>query len=602
MASELSNKELAELIVKAQQQGLSDVVADLEREIQRRQNDTFGAAATDIVKEKAKRSVEIFSEPIDYRDLTTGFVGKGARIGGGQIIGGAAEIAGEGLERSGVLESEAFQTASSAIPLVNFYKYLSSSELGQEFSRAFDKGVEYLQEWGQRGEENARLLEIAEGFLNIGIQAPGRSVLPRLKGQQVEDFGSWIRGGAEKRATKNRKQSLTQFFAPDRSKVNADDVIETGRVFKRRVWNPKDPLTSDALDYAVEKLPNLKSGSAFKARDILEQNLTRVENRLITGLRKSNVVLNPEDVIKELQLELADQFNTKQWKDKAEAVAARDLFDIAVDRIQTGDKSLESLLILRRELDKTFGKKGQFYTGDQTKIGAASLQTLRRKLNEIIDREAVDVDVSSLLKEQSYSLRLKDHLEPKIKAYTDSWLSSLSKKVSPFISQTGPGLAATVSIGAGAATALTQSPTALSAMLGAGAGVSAFGVGYLISRPAGFKMLGRTLEATGKAIKAAEKTGATALVAELKADRLLLIDLMQRVTVVPEEQEEQQAPTPPPQAATQQTGQAAKIAGTIQNLRGFNQLPPQQVSARLGQLNDPLLQQAVMQQLYGTTP
>jgi len=599
MASELSNKELAELIVKAQQQGLSDVVADLEREIQRRQNDTFGAAATDIVKEKAKRSVEIFSEPIDYRDLTTGFVGKGARIGGGQIIGGAAEIAGEGLERSGVLETAPFKKAEE------FFDYLGSTDLGQEFSRAFDKGMEALQEWGKRGEANARLLEIAGGFLNIGIQAPGRSVLPRLKGQQVEDFGSWIRGGAEKRATKNRKQSLTQFFAPDRSKVNADDVIETGRFFKRRVWNPKDPLTSDALDYAVEKLPNLKSGSAFKARDILEQNLTRVENRIITGLRKSNVVLNPEDVIKELQLELADQFNTKQWKDKAEAVAARDLFDIAVDRIQTGDKSLESLLLLRRELDKTFGRKGQFYTGDQTKIGAASLQTLRRKLNEIIDREAVDVDVSSLLKEQSYSLRLKDHLEPKIKAYTDSWLSSLSKKVSPFISQTGPGLAATVSIGAGAATALTQSPTALAAMLGAGTGVSAFGAGYLLTRPAGYKMLGRTLEATGKAIKAAEKTGATDLVAELKADRLLLIDLMQKVTVVPEEQEEQeeqQAPTPQPQAATQQTGQAAQIAGTIQNLRGFNQLPPQQVNARLGQLNDPLLQQAVMQQLYGTTP
>ena len=54
---------------------------------------------------------------------------------------------------------------------------------------------------------------------------------------------------------------------------------------------------------------------------------------------------------------------------------------------------------------------------------------------------------------------------------------------------------------------------------------------------------------------------------------------MQRVTVVSEEQEEpaQQAPTTPPQSATQQTGQAAQIAGTIQNLRGFNQLPPQQV-------------------------
>ena len=61
--------------------------------------------------------------------------------------------------------------------------------------------------------------------------------------------------------------------------------------------------------------------------------------------------------------------------------------------------------------------------------------------------------------------------------------------------------------------------------------------------------------------------------------------MLQNAKVVKEEekQPEEQAPTTPPQAATQQTGQAAQIAGTIQNLRGFNQLPPQQVNARLGQ-------------------
>ena len=213
-----------------------------------------------------------------------------------------------------------------------------------------------------------------------------------------------------------------------------------------------------------------------------------------------------------------------------EAKAAGDLFDIIVDRVQKGDKSLESLLLLRRELDKTFGDRRNFYTSDQTRIGSASLQQVRTKLNEIVDREAIDVDVSDLLTEQSYSLRLKDFLETKIQNSTSSTLADIGRRVNPFVSTTGPGLAATASVATGAGTALMQSPTILAASLGAGAGMSAFGIGYLTTRPATQKMFGNMVKATGLAIKAAEKSGASDLVAQLKADRLFLIDLIQNTT------------------------------------------------------------------------
>jgi len=524
MAQQLSNEQLAEAFVEARKQGLTDVAADLEREIQRRQNDTMMRSTADILSKRGQAIADIAQEPIDYRDLTTGFVGKGARILGGEVIGGAAEIVGEGVERSGILETAPFQTVSE------FMEYLGSTEAGQEFARAFDKGTEYLQEWGKRGPENARLLKIAEGFLNIGIQAPGRSLLPRVKGKPVESLGEWVRSKGEGRATANRKESLTEYFAPIRTQMDPDDLVETGRIIKRRVWNPRDPLTSRALDYAVEKLPSLKAGSPFKARDVLEQNISRVENKLITGLRKSEVRVNPSDIIKELELALQEQFSTVKWRQMQEAKAAGDLFDVIVDRVQKGDRSLESLLLLRRELDKTFGDKKNFYTSDQTRIGSASLQKVRTKLNEIVDREAIDVDVLDLLTEQSYSLRLKDFLETKIQNSTSSTLADIFRRINPFVSTTGPGLAATASVATGAGTALMQSPTILAASLGAGAGMSAFGIGYLTTRPATQKMFGNMVKATGLAIKAAEKSGASELVAQLKADRLFLIDLMQNTT------------------------------------------------------------------------
>lgn len=530
MIRELSNEELASAIVEAQKQGLSEVVVDLEQEILRRQNDTMMGATTDILSKRGQAIADIAQEPVDYRDLTTGFVGKGARILGGEVIGGAAEIVGEGVERSGILETAPFRIAPDVLPVVSFMQYLGSTEAGQEFARAFDKGTEYLQEWGKRGPENARLLKIAEGFLNIGMQAPGRSVLPTVRGADVEEVGDFFTARGKGRKIANRKEELSKYFAPDRSKADARDIEQVSSISGRTVWNPKDKLTSDALDYAVTRLPKLTAGNPFNAREVLESNLTRVENKLITGLRKSEVRINPSDIIKELELSLQDQFSSVKWRQRQEARAAGDLFDIIVDRVQKGDRSLESLLLLRRELDKTFGDKKNFYTADQTRIGSGSLQQVRTKLNEIIDREAIDVDVADLLTEQSYSLRLLEHLEPKIIKAAESRLARLGQVVSPFISQTGPGLAATVSAAGAAATAVSSSPSLMTFGVGAGLGVPLFGVGYLATRPATEKALGNMLKATGLAIKAAEKSGASELVAQLKADRLFLIDLMQNTT------------------------------------------------------------------------
>ena len=532
--AELSNEQLAGAFASAVKSGRTQAAKDLEKEIKRRQNDTFPNAAGDILSKRKQAVTDIYSEPYDPLDPTTSMESRGIRAFGGQVIGGAGEIVGEGVERSGVLEQSAFKTVDQ------FMNYLKNTDLGQEFARAFDKGNEYLQEWSNRDPQNKRILEIAEGYLNIGVAGVGKSAIPRVSGKKTEEAGEFfIKRGAEQ-ATKNRKADLTEFFSPEMNKREVDDIVQTGTVLKRRVWNPRDPLTQRALEYATNKLPKLKTGDPFKARDVLESNLTAVENKLLTGLRRSKVTLDAGDVIQELDATLAEQFGTKQWKDKPEARAAAELFDVSVDRLQKGDGRLESLLLLRRELDSIFGSK-KLYTNDQAFIGKESIKTIRTKMNEILNREAAGNvgplgfiggdTVKSLLEEQSYSLRLKDYLEPKIMASTNSFLDTLGRKISPYVSTTGPGLYATASVfsGAGAAAA-ASGPTLIGAGLGAGGGLTLFGIGYATTTPTAKKVLGNMLKATGVAIKAAEKTGAADVVASLKADRLLLVDIIQNTT------------------------------------------------------------------------
>ena len=522
--AELSNEQLAGAFASAVKSGRTQAAKDLEKEIKRRQNDTLPNAVGDILSKRKQAVTDIYSEPYDPLDPTTDMPSRNIRAIGGQVIGGAGEIVGEAVERSGVLEQSAFKTVDQ------FMNYLGTTALCQELSRAYDRGNEYLQEWSNRDPQNKRILETAEGFLNIGVQGVGKSAIPRVSGKKTEEAGEFfIKRGAEQ-ATKNRKADLTEFFSPEMNKREVDDIVQTGTILKRRVWNPRDPLTQRALEYATNKLPKLKTKDPFKARDVLESNLTAVENKLITGLRSSKVTLDPAEVIRELDAKLAEQFGTKQWKDKPEARAAAELFDVSVDRLQKGDGSLESLLLLRRELDSIFGSK-RLYTNDQAFIGKESIKTIRTKMNEILDREAIDVDVKDLLSEQSYSLRLKDHLEPKIMASTNSFLDTLGRKISPYVSTTGPGLYATASVfsGAGAAAA-ASGPTLIGAGLGAGSGLTLFGIGYATTTPTAKKVLGNMLKATGVAIKAAEKTGAADVVASLKADRLLLVDIIQNTT------------------------------------------------------------------------
>ena len=574
-----------------------EVVTEIQRAIEAKEaeeanKETYGQAVGRIASERGAKILDVLGEPMSAADPTTSQPAKALRVLGGQVVGGAAEAVTEGLERAVPF---VFDTAE------DLFSYLRETELGREFAATFDKGATAIAEWAQRSPTNQRLLETIEGAINLSALKAPKVPLPSA-GEPIEKVGAWVRGQAEGTISKNRRKAITDYLAPDVSKMNVEDIVEEG-MFNSTRWRPQDQRTADAITYVDNDIPDFKpSKSAFKNRQLIDKRLSRLESQVQTRLSLAPRV-DKNQIISELEQDLSSFFKDKMWKQKAEYNAASELFEIAVDRIQKGEGTLGELLKLRRELDDYFGDSN--YTAAQVKAGQRSLLQMRSKLNSILERESsvFGADFQGKMKEMSNLLIVDDFLRPKIIDNMEKSFRNIFKRGRRYVGTTLPGMAAAAAA-VGAGVSFLSSGTGLSLLAGGSLAGTAVGVGYLTLNSKGRKKIGQAIEYAGKAIKAAEKAGDKVFVEQLKADRLVLVEMLQNAKVVKEEQEEpeQQAPTPPPQAATQQTGQAAQIAGTIQNLRGFNQLPPQQVNARLGQLNDPMLQQAVMQQLYGTTP
>ena len=577
-----------------------EVVTEIQRAIEAKEaeeanKETYGQAVGRIASERGAKILDVLGEPMSAADPTTSQPAKALRVLGGQVVGGAAEAVTEGLERAVPF---VFDTAEE------LFSYLRETELGREFAATFDKGATAIAEWAQSSPTNQRLLETIEGAINLSALKAPKVPLPSA-GEPIEKTGAWIRGQAERSISKNRRKSIIEYLAPDVSKMSPDDIVEQG-MFNTRRWNPQDQRTSDAIDYIDNTMPDFDpSKSAFKNRQLIDKRLKRLEGQVQTRLSLAPRV-DKKQIIGELEEDLASLFDDALWKQKAEYSAASELFEIAADRIQKGKGTLSELLKLRRELDDYFGNSN--YTAAQVKAGQRSITQLRNKINSIIERESASVGAGfqEKMKEMSNLLIADEHLRPKIIEDMENSFRNIFKRGRRYVGSTIPGMAAAAAA-AGAGVSFLSSGTGLSLLAGGSLAGTATGVGYLALNRKSRKKIGQAIEYAGKARKAAEKAGDKVLVEQLKVDRLVLVEMLQNANIVeeqPEEQqeEEEQTTAPPPQAATQQTGQAAQIAGTIQNLRGFNQLPPQQVNARLSQLNDPMLQQAVMQQLYGTTP
>jgi hypothetical protein len=558
---------------------------------------TFLERTQDVIERRQQGIAETFERPMA--------IGKGVLdeealsleqkvlFTAGDVFGGIAEVGGDLL----ITGAEAITPDFVLEAIEGAVEAAQENPVVKEGLTLASQGIDKYQEWADNNRDTAKTLE---SYFNIGAFFTPATKLPPVKvgieaigkaGDTLEQRGgNLVRNGRSGILGKKRDKTA-HMLEPAVKDIPAGDFDITP-VVKTIKYDPKNPYKAQNIDI-VNELPDVNPNKSYTYNaKVIEKAADAEKARLEGILRRTDTPFNPDEVMARVVSQTKEKLAELGELEPTAAKAINKALQQATKRLQDGDGSLLDILQARRDFDSYFN----FQKAQNTQAGATldSARTFARNaMNDVLEELSANSTVKSSLRKQSAYLNALDVIIPKRAKDGRLAVSRALKSIGRVLPTTVGAQVATAGLIAGGLATYWPLLTipAIGALLFSGTR-AAFS-------PQAKLVLGEIIKQSGKALKTAESKLDKEAIEQLRADRLVLISLLNETPVEKEEQTEQ---ITAPVTATQQPGQAAQIAGTIQNLRGFNQLQPQQVNARLNQLNDPMLQQAVMQQLYGTTP
>ena len=550
----------------------------------------------DVIERRQRGIAETFERPmaigrgvLDEEALT---LEQKVLFTAGDVFGGIAEVGGDLI----LTGAEAITPNFVLEAIEDAVEVAQENPIVKEGLALASQGIDKYQEWANNNRDVAKTLE---SYINIaafttpakpsplraGVEAIGKA------GETLEETGANLVKDGRSGILGNKRDKPAHMLEPAVKDIPAGD-FDVSPVVGTITYDPKNPYKAQNIDI-VNELPDVNPNKSYTYNAKVIQKAADAEKARLEGiLRRTDTPFNPDEVMARVVAQTKEKLAELGELEPTAAKSINKALQQATKRLQDGDGSLLDILQARRDFDSYFN----FQKAQNTQAGAtldAARTFARNAMNDVLEELSANSTVKSSLRKQSAYLNALDVIVPKRAKDARTVLARVMRASRAVIPTTIGAQVATAGLIAGGLAPYWPLLTipAIGALLFSGTKAA-------FSPQARF-VLGEIIKQSGKALKTAESNLDKQAIEQLRADRLVLISLLNETPVEEEEQTEQ---ITAPVTATQQPGQAAQIAGTIQNLRGFNQLQPQQVNARLNQLNDPMLQQAVMQQLYGTTP
>jgi len=475
--------------------------------------------AGEVIQRRGAGIEETLSRPLALGLPQEGALGAGEKLVRtlGDVAGGVGEIAGDAI-----MTGISYLTPDLAKEAVDdAFNYVSQTEAGKEGLRLASLSSDKYKGWADANPDDAKLLE---SYFNIGalIAPPTKIKAPVLDvAETLEDTGGNLLKNGRSKIRGEERELITAMLEPDAKHLTGED-FDVSEITQKITYNPKSPYTQETIDIVTDSgvvkpkktyTYNSKKlwGAAKKERKILEARLG-----------KEDVVLNKANTIGEIQTKAQEFLDEAQRTlgDETKLKQVNSIFGEAVRQIQNSDGSLLGLLEARRGVDKftrSYDGKVDFTT--QNSLATAS-RAVRNAMNEIIEREAKNTEVARSLRKQAAFLDAAKIVNKKISKDGRHILTRVGKVLGNYLPRTPIAIAATASTGAGFVA--TGWP-----LLAAGVGAAlVYGGGKAALSGQSRELLGKIIADTGTAIKKAEKMGHLDAVEQMKADRLVLVSLL----------------------------------------------------------------------------
>ena len=403
--------------------------------------------AGEVIQRRGAGIGETLSRPLDLGLPQEGALGAGEKLVRtlGDVAGGVGEIAGDAI-MTGIF----YLTPDLAKEAVDdAFNYVSQTEAGKEGLRLATLSADKYKGWADANPDDAKLLE---SYFNIGafltpatkIKAPILDVAETLE----DTGGNLIKNGRSKIRGEER-ELITAMLEPDAKHLTGED-FDVSEITQKITYNPKSPYTQETLDIVADSgVVKPKKTYTYNSKKLGEA--AKKERRILEArLGKEDVVLNKANTIGEIQTKAQEFLDEAQRTigDETKLKQVNSIFGEAVRQIQNSDGSLLGLLEARRGVDKftrSFDGKVDYTT--QNSLSTAS-RAVRNAMNEIIEREAKNTEVSRSLRKQAAFLDSAKIVNKKISKDGRHVLTRVGKVVGNYLPRTPIAIAATASTGA----------------------------------------------------------------------------------------------------------------------------------------------------------
>jgi len=415
------------------------------------------------------------------------------------------------------------------------------TELGQAGLQAAFAGVEAYKQFKEQHPRAAKNLESAT---NVGlILAPPN--IAGAKPTRLSKFGESVKAksGAKKESW------VKDLVLPEQTKAVKE--AETVRTIVSPITQKKSVIPTDreaAMISEVAKVPGIKKPGVINtiqnSINKTREHLTKITNEFETKLAKTGVSVSQKDVTNRVVNSIQDSLHNglfvvgegKQVAKRLKRMAASIIESHSVDGRLTGT----ALLKARREIDariKAESPKSFSTTTADTARKTLSRQT-RDEMNEILDDNVRMIDPGFNTKiernRQSLLLQAMENMAPKAANEAKDVIGRSWQHVAR-VTRLRSEVANVAAVLAG--TTVLKALTDYSAMISTGlavAGVTAIAGKVAMSRPVKMATVG-LVGLMDEALEASVKAGNKAMVQQLRADRALLIEVLQNSEIVEEQ-------------------------------------------------------------------
>ena len=473
-----------------------------------------------------------------------GMYESGFQIGGNMLAGGTMDALGEGLSSvaSGIskITPDVIEDPIKKGAKQLFTK-VAESDFGQGVGNVVDEISSTYSEWKLENPRGAANVEAGANIAMLATPSPLGKAAP-LKPSVTAGV---VRRSARRTEVSRRRDNIDKLVRPKGTiKERIAEVPRTHEVDKglrglnrKKVVELSKPQQQSAME--IRKVPGVKPGNTIlgnfqQIKAATTKKARNLENSL-KGLgdkgkyefgELEGVITNVMEKVKQHPELVGD----------AEKSAVR-VLEGAMRFAAAEEKTLHGLLIARRKLDSWVidSRPSTFSNTSATNGMTSAIRQVRSELNDFINARAKNLRVKESLTSQSRLLRAMDDIQVKAAHELPTRIQRLVQnmvKAVPIRNELVAGIGLLFGIG-GLGAASFSLPFIQTGAIAAG---SAYGAYRAVISPKMRRAIAELVEVSSKAIR---KTTNPKVLAEMRADRAALIEILEQAKVQEEQPEEQ---------------------------------------------------------------